>query len=202
LADSLLRDIEAHDLNGLRVPGFLFSHLINPVPGIQLMTISAIYIIVSFVLALVVHELGHLVSARLCKTSVIEAGLGWGPKLLNIRFRGVEYHLRLLPLGAYVKLDMAGLQKRPLVQQVVVLLAGIAVNVILGAVAWGTFFGTLNLVLAIGNLLPFYQQDGWKTGMVIFRRTFKLRSPLVEWSFTICGGVMGLILVSHALFSL
>jgi membrane-associated protease RseP (regulator of RpoE activity) len=202
LADSLLRDIEAHDLNGLRVPGFLFSHLINPVPGIQLMTISAIYIIVSFVLALVVHELGHLVSARLCKTSVIEAGLGWGPKLLNIRFRGVEYHLRLLPLGAYVKLDMAGLQKRPLVQQVVVLLAGIAVNVILGAVAWGTFFGTLNLVLAIGNLLPFYQQDGWKTGMVIFRRTFKRRSPLVEWSFTICGGVMGLILVSHALFSL
>lgn len=166
------------------------------------MTISAIYIIVSFVLALVVHELGHLVSARLCKTSVIEAGLGWGPKLLNIRFRGVEYHLRLLPLGAYVKLDMAGLQKRPLVQQVVVLLAGIAVNVILGAVAWGTFFGTLNLVLAIGNLLPFYQQDGWKTGMVIFRRTFKRRSPLVEWSFTICGGVMGLILVSHALFSL
>lgn len=202
MADSLLRDIEAHDLNGLRVPGFLFSHLINPVPGIQLMTISAIYIIVSFVLALVVHELGHLVSARLCKTSVIEAGLGWGPKLLNIRFRGVEYHLRLLPLGAYVKLDMAGLQKRPLVQQVVVLLAGIAVNVILGAVAWGTFFGTLNLVLAIGNLLPFYQQDGWKTGMVIFRRTFKRRSPLVEWSFTICGGVMGLILVSHALFSL
>jgi membrane-associated protease RseP (regulator of RpoE activity) len=166
------------------------------------MTVFAINIIVSFVLALVAHELGHLLAARLCKTSVIEAGLGWGPKLLNVRFRGIDYHLRLLPLGAYVKLDMAGLQKRPLGQQVVVLLAGIAANVILGVVAWGTFFGTLNLVLAIGNLLPFYQQDGWKTGMVIFRRGFKRTSPLVEWTFTIFGGLVGLVMVSHALLSI
>jgi membrane-associated protease RseP (regulator of RpoE activity) len=169
---------------------------------IQQMILSAINIVVSFVLALVVHELGHLLAARLCKTSVNEAGLGWGPKLLNVRARGIDYHLRLLPLGAYVKIDMAGLQKRPLVQQVVVLFAGIAVNIILGAVAWGTFFGTLNLVLAIGNLIPFYQQDGWKIGMVIFRRGFKRPSPLVEWSFTISGGLMGLLLVSHTLLNL
>jgi membrane-associated protease RseP (regulator of RpoE activity) len=168
---------------------------------IQQMTVSAINMILSFVLALVVHELGHLLAARLCKTSVIEAGLGWGPKLLNVRVHGIDYHLRLLPLGAYVKLDMVGLQKRPLVQQVVVLLAGIAMNVILGAVAWGTFFGTLNLVLAIWNLLPLYQQDGWKTGMVIFRRGFRRPSPLVEWTFTISGGLMGLVMLSRALLS-
>ena len=125
------------------------------------MVISVTNILVSFVLTLVVHELGHLLAARICKTSVTEAGLGWGPKLLNVRVRGIDYHLRLLPLGAYVKIDMAGLQKRPLVQQIIVLLAGIAVNVFLGVVAWGTFFGTLNLVIALGNLLPFYQQDGW-----------------------------------------
>ena len=165
------------------------------------MIISAINLILSFVFALVLHELGHLVAARLCKTSVIEAGLGWGPKLLNVRVHGINYHLRLLPLGAYVRMDMAGLQKRPLVQQVVVLLAGIAVNVLLGAIAWGTFFGTLNLVLAIANLVPLYQQDGWKIGMVIFRRAFKRPSPLVEWSFTISGGLMGLVLLLRALLS-
>ena len=162
---------------------------------IQQMTVSAINVILSFVMALVMHEVGHLLAARLCKISVIEAGLGWGPKLLNIRVLGIDYHLRLLPLGAYVKIDMAGLQKRPLVQQVIVLLAGVAVNVILGVIAWGTFFGTLNLVLAIGNLLPLYQQDGWKTGMVIFRRVFKRSSPLVEWSFTLSGGLVGLVLL-------
>ena len=164
------------------------------------MTISAINMIGSFVLALVVHELGHLLAARICKTSVTQVGLGWGPKLFTVRAGDIDYHLRLLPLGAYVKIDMAGLQKRPLVQQIFVLLAGIGVNMALAVIAWGTFFGTLNLVLAIGNLLPIYQQDGWKTGMVFFRRVFKRPSPLVEWSFTISGGLMGLVFMSQAIF--
>ena len=69
------------------------------------------------------------------------------------------------------------------------------------AITWGTFFGTLNLVLAIGNLVPLYQQDGWKTGMVIFRRQFGRPSPLVEWTFTISGGLMGLIFLSRSFFS-
>lgn len=162
------------------------------------MILSAFNIILSFVLALVVHELGHLLAARLFEISVFEAGLGWGPKLLSARVHRIDYHLRLLPLGAYVRMDMVGLQKRPLVQQVVVLLAGIAVNLILGAITWGTFFGTLNLVLAIGNLFPLYQQDGWKTAMVIFRRQFGRPSPVVEWTFTISAGLMGLIFLSRS----
>ena len=92
-------------------------------------------------------------------------------------------------------MDMSTLQKRPLFQQLFVLLAGIAVNVILAVVAWGTFFGALNLVLAVGNLFPFYQQDGWKSGMVIFRRVLKRRSPLVEWSFTLSPGLVGLLVL-------
>src|SRR6185369_14899564 len=109
--------------------------------------------------------------------------------------KGVDYQLHLLPLGAYIRMDMSGLQKRALSQQLFVLLAGIAVNLILAAIAWGTFFGTLNLVLGIANLLPLYQQDGWKSGMVFFRRVFKRTSPLVEWSFTLSPGVAGLILM-------
>jgi len=93
------------------------------------------------------------------------------------------------------------LQRRPLIQQLFVLLAGIAVNLILGAMAWGTFFGTLNLALAIGNLLPLYQQDGWKVGMLIFRRVFRRPSPLVEWSFTISAGLIVLAVLARAVFS-
>jgi len=155
-------------------------------------TINAI---LSFSAALVLHEMGHFFAARACKVPVTEAGLGWGPKVFGVRARGVDYQLRLLPLGAYIRMDMSTLQKRPLFQQLFVLLAGIAVNVILAVVAWGTFFGALNLVLAVGNLFPFYQQDGWKSGMVIFRRVFKRRSPLVEWSFTLSPGLVGLFLL-------
>ena len=155
-------------------------------------TINAL---LAFSAALVLHEMGHFFAARACKVPVSEAGLGWGPKIFGFRFNGVDYQFRLLPLGAYIRMDMSTLQQRPLFQQLFVLLAGIAVNVLLAAVAWGTFFGVLNLVLALGNLLPLYQQDGWKSGMVIFRRVFKRRSPLVEWSFTLSPGLAGFLLL-------
>jgi membrane-associated protease RseP (regulator of RpoE activity) len=163
------------------------------------MHVSGFNIILSFAGALVFHEMGHFLAARACRVPVTQAGFGWGPKLFGFQVSGVVYQLRLLPLGAYIRLDMAGLQRRPLFQQLFVLLAGIAVNLILGAIAWGTFFGTLNLVLAVGNLFPFYQQDGWKSGMVIFRRVFRRPSPLVEWSFTLSAGLIGLFLLMRAL---
>jgi membrane-associated protease RseP (regulator of RpoE activity) len=158
----------------------------------------AINMILSFACALVLHELGHLLAARACRVAVTQAGLGWGPKLFSFRLSGVEYQLRALPIGAYIRMDMSGLQKRPLIQQLFVLLAGIGVNLTLAAIAWGSFFGTLNLVLALANLLPVYQQDGWKSGMVFFRRVFNRTSPLVEWSFTLSPGIAGLILMLRA----
>ena len=163
------------------------------------MNVSAINVILSFAGALVLHEMGHFLAARACRVTITQAGFGWGPKLFGFRVKGVEYQLRLLPVGAYIRMDMSALQRRPLFQQLFVLLAGIAVNLVLGVVAWGTFFGTINLVLAVGNLFPLYQQDGWKSGMVIFRHVFRRPSPLVEWSFTLSAGLTGLILLMRAL---
>ena len=133
----------------------------------------AINVTLSFAAALVLHEIGHFIAARVCRISVSQAGFGCGPRLFVFRVNDVDYQLHLLPLGAYVRMDMSGLQKRPLMQQLFVLLAGIAVNLILAGIAWGTLFGTLNLLLAIGNLLPLYQQDGWKSGRSEERRVGK-----------------------------
>jgi len=165
------------------------------------MNISAINFLLSFAGALVLHEMGHFLAARACRVPITQAGFGWGPKLFGFRVKGVDYQLRLLPIGAFIRMDMSALQRRPLFQQLFVLLAGIAVNLILAAIAWGSFFATLNLVLAVGNLFPLYQQDGWKSGMVIFRRVFRRTSPLVEWSFTLSAGLIGLLLVMRTLFS-
>jgi membrane-associated protease RseP (regulator of RpoE activity) len=165
------------------------------------MNISTINFILSFAAALVLHELGHFLAARVCRVPVTQAGFGWGPKLFGFRVKKVDYQLRALPIGAYIRMDMSALQRRPLFQQLFVLLAGVAVNFILSGIAWGTFFGTLNLVLAVGNLFPLYQQDGWKSGMVIFRRVFSRPSPLVEWSFTLSAGVLGFVVIASSLFS-
>ena len=110
--------------------------------------------------------------------------------------------IALLPIGAYIKLDMVALQKRALEQQLFVLLAGITVNIILGILGSGTFFGAFNFALAFANLLPIYQQDGWKAGMVISRRVFNRPVPIVEWTFTIAAGLIALVLAALLLSSL
>jgi membrane-associated protease RseP (regulator of RpoE activity) len=158
--------------------------------------------ILSFTFALILHELGHLTAARLCAVPVTEIGLGWGPKLWRTTLHNVDCQLRLLPLGAFVRMDMAELQRRPLYQQLFVLFAGIIANVLLFAFTWQTTFGLLNLGLAIGNVLPLYQHDGWKSCLVISRWLFGRPSPVVEWSITVMGGLICLVLFGSVLVAL
>ena len=162
------------------------------------MNVFIINAVVSFVAALVLHELGHYVAARMCSVPIKQAGFGWGPKLFGVKLSQVDCHVRLLPVGAYVQMDMAALQRRPLSQQLFVLGAGIGVNLVLCVLAWGSLFGALNLALAIGNLIPLYQLDGWKGGMVICRRIFGRPSPVVEWVFTLSGGAIALAVMVRA----
>ena len=146
--------------------------------------------IFSFVCAMLIHELGHLAAARACGVAAPELGLGWGPRLAGFRAGGVEFKLHALPLGAYVRLDIRELQRRPLAQQTFVLLAGIFVNLAAAVCTQGTWFSLMNYVLAATNLLPLYQQDGWKCGMVMLRALLARRSSLVEWTFTVAGAVV------------
>ena len=166
------------------------------------MNVFVINAIVSFFAALVLHELGHYVAARLCGVPIKQVGLGWGPKVYGVRVSAVDYQLRLLPVGAYVQMDMIALQRRPLLQQLFVLGAGIGVNLVLCALAWGSLFGTLNLALAVGNLIPLYQLDGWKSGMVIVRRMFGRPSPVAEWSLTLGGGAIALAVLMRAFLNI
>jgi regulator of sigma E protease len=151
--------------------------------------------ILCFAVALLIHELGHLLAARACGVGATELGLGWGRKVYGFEWGGVEYKLHALPIGAYVRLDMAGLQTRLLSQQVLVLLAGVIVNLCAASLASGTVFGAMNYLLAATNLLPFYQQDGWKCGMVLVRALMQRKSALVEWTFTVAGGGVSVVLL-------
>ena len=166
------------------------------------MSVFIINAIVSFLAALVLHELGHYVAARLCGVPIKQAGFGWGPKLFGVRVSDVDCQLRMLPIGAYIQMDMIALQRRPLLQQLFVLGAGVGMNLTLCALTWGSLFGALNLALAIGNIVPFYQLDGWKSGMVICRRMFGRPSPLVEWVLTLGGGAIALAVFVRAFLNI
>ena len=156
--------------------------------------------LICFAIAMLIHELGHLVAARLCCVPATELGLGWGRRLCGFRLGEVEYKLHLLPIGAYVRLDMKVLAQRTLSQQAFILLAGIIVNLLAAVLTGGTSFSLMNLLLAATNLLPLYQQDGWKCGMVMLRAILRRKSALVEWTFTIAGSLLSLaLLIGQAL---
>jgi membrane-associated protease RseP (regulator of RpoE activity) len=156
--------------------------------------------LICFAIAMLIHELGHLAAAWACRVPATELGLGWGRRLCGFHLGQVEYKLHLLPVGAYVRLDMKVFQRRPLSQQSFILLAGIIVNLLAAVLTGGTSFSLMNLLLAATNLLPLYQQDGWKCGMVLLRAIMRRKSALVEWTFTIAGSCLSLaLLIAQAL---
>lgn len=53
-------------------------------------------------LLIFVHELGHLLAARLAGVRVERFSLGFGPRLWGVVWRGTDYRLSLVPFGGYV----------------------------------------------------------------------------------------------------
>ncbi|SEO02178.1 site-2 protease. Metallo peptidase. MEROPS family M50B [bacterium A37T11] len=101
---------------------------------------------------IVLHELGHFLAARAFGIKVEKFYLffdAWGVKLFKFTHKGVEYGIGWLPLGGYVKIagmidesmdteQLAGpvqpweFRAKPAWQRLIVMLAGIAVNIALG----------------------------------------------------------------------
>src|SRR5260370_6677170 len=61
-----------------------------------------------FVVAICVHELGHLVAARWCGVRVVTFSVGLGPELIGFTDRfGTRWMLRAIPLGGSVAMQDA-----------------------------------------------------------------------------------------------
>jgi membrane-associated protease RseP (regulator of RpoE activity) len=158
--------------------------------------ILVLTLILFTVLTMIIHELGHLVAAKICRVRASEIGLGLGPRLFGFRMRQFEFSLRALPVASYLRIDGAALKQRTIVQQLLIHLGGVMLNLLVALAAQGTMFGWINLMLAAANLLPLYKHDGWKCGVVLVRALLRKQSQPVEWVFTFSGGVASLVIVS------
>ena len=144
-------------------------------------------------LAMIIHELGHLIAARSCRVSASELGLGMGPRLFGFRFGSLRFSLRAIPIASFVMLDGTALKERSVRAQVLVHLGGVGFNIVAGLLTYGTMFGWFNLLLAGGNILPLYQHDGWKCGVVIMRALLQRKSEPAERAFTFSGAFLSLV---------
>ena len=64
----------------------------------------AIVVFLLFGAAIFVHEWGHYIVARLCGLKVDAFAIGFGPPIYAWKKNGIEYSLRWIPAGGYVKL--------------------------------------------------------------------------------------------------
>ena len=151
----------------------------------MLLLLSAIFF---GALAMLVHELGHLLAARICNVPASELGLGMGRKLATFHIGSIKLSFGLLPTGSFVMLDGTVLKERSISAQLFVHLGGIILNIVAGLLTYGTIFSWMNLLLAAGNILPLYQHDGWKCGVVILRALMQRTNAQVERAFTFSGG--------------
>ncbi len=109
-------------------------------------------LILGLSILIVLHELGHFLTARYFGIKVEKFYLffdAWGFKLFSITYKGCEYGIGWLPLGGYVKI--AGMidesmdtdamaqpvqdyefRSKPAWQRLIVMLGGVTVNVFLG----------------------------------------------------------------------
>jgi len=119
---------------------------------------------------------------------------GMGPRLAGFRFGRISFSLRAIPIGSFVMLDGAALKEKSVKAQLLVHLGGVVFNLVAGFFTYGTTFGWLNLLLAAGNILPLYQHDGWKCGVVVMRALMRGKSQPAERAFTFSGGFVSLLI--------
>src|SRR5690349_11987385 len=69
-----------------------------------LMTILLFLFILSFLV--IIHELGHFISARLFSIHIEEFGLGIPPKVKTLfTWKGIPFTLNALPIGGFVRME-------------------------------------------------------------------------------------------------
>lgn len=127
-----------------------------------------IFLLVLTVLVLI-HELGHFITARLFHIKVEEFGIGYPPRVLTLfHFKKIPFTLNAIPVGGFVRMlgedesqainhtttQKDSIQKsrkeyafyeRSKIERLVVILAGATVNFLFGIVAFTIIFSRIGI---------------------------------------------------------
>lgn len=120
--------------------------------------ITVLSFVIVFGTLILLHELGHFVTAKLAGVKVLEFGMGFPPKLLSFKRGETTYTLNLLPLGGFVKMmgeedptHPRSLAAKPLPIRAIVISAGAFMNGVL-AFALFAIVAMIPITTDIGNV--------------------------------------------------
>ncbi|MBU0501791.1 MAG: RIP metalloprotease RseP [bacterium] len=131
------------------------------------MLLTIVSFLFVFTIIAVVHEFGHLYFSKRAGIRVHEFGLGFGPTLWQTTKNGTLYKINLLPILGYVKI--AGIdtedpaekdtpedekyQNKPVLQKFLSIVAGAAMNIVLGFIIFSLVFMINGIPSGISNEL-------------------------------------------------
>lgn len=165
---------------------------------------SILIFVLVLVALIVVHEFGHFVVAKLSGMRVDEFGIGYPPRAWGFKKGETEYTLNWLPFGGFVKIfgedmeeklpgalpttESRAFSARPRILQALVLLAGIAMNLLFAyvlitatlmmgtprALAPEEIAGATHVAVAVAGVLPGSPAaaSGLMTGDYVKRATY------------------------------
>ncbi|MEA2595927.1 MAG: regulator of sigma protease [Thermomicrobiales bacterium] len=64
---------------------------------------NGLYIVPILAVLILIHEIGHFVSARMCGVKVEEFGIGIPPRLFGVMRKGVLWSVNAIPFGGFVR---------------------------------------------------------------------------------------------------
>jgi regulator of sigma E protease len=143
-------------------------------------------VIVGLGFVIFIHELGHFLAAKWCDVHVETFSIGFGPALPGCAIQRGEtrYMLALFPLGGYVKMvgegaegdegddDPRSFKNKTVGQRMLIISAGVIMNVVLAAVCYVGVFMTAGVertagVVGIVDAGSPAWQEGLRSGAVL-----------------------------------
>ena len=98
-------------------------------------------------LIVLVHELGHFVTAKWFGIKVLEFGFGWPPRIFGVTYRGTVYSVNWIPVGGFVRMlgeedpsDPESFARKSVLKRAVVITAGSFMNIVLPVVIFTALF--------------------------------------------------------------
>lgn len=146
--------------------------------------------LISLLIIIFLHELGHLLVAKACKCDVEKFSIGFGKCIFGFSCKNTFYQIALFPLGGYCKLkdelkysqNSRAFTNLSYSKKCYIVLAGCAVNCFCGIIGlllgrilenyYYLYFGYISLCLGISNLIPFPALDGSYPFLVLLEKFY------------------------------
>jgi len=120
--------------------------------------------LIGFGIMIMLHELGHFITAKKFGVLVHEFALGMGPKLVSFKKGETLYSIRLFPIGGFVRLEGENEMEEndnprsfsnlhPF-KRIIVLIAGAFMNVLLGFIIFTIINTTVGITPSVVKSIP------------------------------------------------